>query len=222
MSVLKTGVYKIICLGTDEFYVGSASTTFHTRWLTHKALLRSNRHYNRRLQEAWNEWGEENFKFVRLELCIPTLCTKREQYWVNKLDAKYPQLICNQYKKIVRTSLGTKRSDECRRQMSIDRQGQSPVEATKAAAKANRGKTRSEEVRKKISESHKGKVMSEEHCESIKKAHWSTRPDAHLIAERSAAKNRGRTQSPEHIEKKRQANLRAWAKKKALKESVPN
>lgn len=213
---MNTGVYKITCLATGLIYIGSSSTSLKARWLTHKAQLRSGRHYNSRLQRVWDKYGEVKLRFYVLEFCSPQLCVTREQYWIDKLSSKLGNLVCNHYKKVVKTALGSKRSEECKMQMSINRKGLTPTEATKAAAKVNKGKHRPQEVRKKISVAKQGVKLSNEHCESIKASHWSKRPDAHLIAEKSASKQRGRKQSPESIEKRRQANLRAWAKKKAL------
>ena len=42
---------------------------FGDRWDCHKAQLRGNYHDNPHLQNSWNKYGEENFKFEILEIC---------------------------------------------------------------------------------------------------------------------------------------------------------
>lgn len=61
---------------------------------------------------------------------------------------------------------------------------------------------RSEEAKANISAGLRGKPKSAEHCANIKATHWSKRPDAAEIAARTAEKNRGRKQTPEHLAKK--------------------
>ena len=42
----------------------------HKRKQTHFSKLRNNKHPNILLQQAWNEWGEENFSFEYEEIEI--------------------------------------------------------------------------------------------------------------------------------------------------------
>ena len=60
------GIYKIINLQNNKFYVGSA-VDFTARKRRHWWALRSQRHANKHLQAAWNKYGEEAFKFVIVE-----------------------------------------------------------------------------------------------------------------------------------------------------------
>jgi len=57
----KSILYKIINLKNRHWYVGSSVST--SRKNTHFCELRNNRHTNSWLQNAWNLYGPENFKF---------------------------------------------------------------------------------------------------------------------------------------------------------------
>lgn len=59
--VLK-GVYKITNLFNNKIYFGSSRDMEH-RLKTHKKNLEGNKHPNYHLQDSWNKYGEENFKF---------------------------------------------------------------------------------------------------------------------------------------------------------------
>jgi group I intron endonuclease len=60
------GIYKIINVVNNKFYVGSA-VDFTKRKRRHWWALRSQRHANKHLQAAWNKYGEDAFKFVIVE-----------------------------------------------------------------------------------------------------------------------------------------------------------
>lgn len=60
------GIYKIINIKNNKFYVGSA-VDFTSRKRRHWWALRSQRHPNKHLQSAWNKYGEDAFKFVIVE-----------------------------------------------------------------------------------------------------------------------------------------------------------
>lgn len=50
-------------------YVGATENTYK-RFRKHKNELRRNNHFNNALQFAWNIFGEVNFKFTIIEVCI--------------------------------------------------------------------------------------------------------------------------------------------------------
>lgn len=58
-----SGVYKIVCVPTGKYYVGS-SVCVKRRWRVHRRLLRMGEHHSRYLQRAWNKYGEGAFEFV--------------------------------------------------------------------------------------------------------------------------------------------------------------
>jgi group I intron endonuclease len=60
------GIYKIINIVNNKFYVGSA-VKLSRRRTRHFSELRTNRHNNAKLQAAWNKYGEAAFVFVVVE-----------------------------------------------------------------------------------------------------------------------------------------------------------
>ena len=57
------GIYKIINVINNKFYVGSA-VNFSRRKARHFSELRNNKHNNKHLQAAWNKYGETAFIFA--------------------------------------------------------------------------------------------------------------------------------------------------------------
>lgn len=60
------GIYKIINVVNNKFYVGSA-VDLKRRKARHFSELRNGRHNNRHLQAAWVKYGEQSFVFVVVE-----------------------------------------------------------------------------------------------------------------------------------------------------------
>lgn len=60
------GIYKIINIVNNKFYVGSA-VDLKRRKARHFSELRNGRHNNRHLQAAWGTYGEQAFVFVVVE-----------------------------------------------------------------------------------------------------------------------------------------------------------
>ena len=79
------GVYKIKNIINNKIYVGS-SKDIKNRWYQHKNLLDNGIHGNRHLQNAWDKYGDENFKFEIIEECEPAIQFEREQFYLNTLD----------------------------------------------------------------------------------------------------------------------------------------
>lgn len=65
---MKGGIYKIINVFNNKFYVGSA-VNFKRRKRVHWWRLRRGDHSNKHLQAAWNKYGEKAFTFVIVEEC---------------------------------------------------------------------------------------------------------------------------------------------------------
>lgn len=59
-------IYKIINVVNNKFYVGSA-VNFEKRKARHIWRLRRGDHINKRLQSAWNKYGESSFIFAVVE-----------------------------------------------------------------------------------------------------------------------------------------------------------
>jgi group I intron endonuclease len=64
------GIYKIINIINNKFYVGSA-VDLKRRKTRHFSELRTGKHNNRHLQAAWTKYGERAFVFVVVEELTP-------------------------------------------------------------------------------------------------------------------------------------------------------
>lgn len=60
------GIYKIINITNNKFYVGSA-VDLKRRKTRHFSELRNGKHNNAKLQNSWNKYGEKSFIFVVVE-----------------------------------------------------------------------------------------------------------------------------------------------------------
>lgn len=82
-DLLKCGVYRIINNKNNNFYIGSTVMSIQKRCHHHISLLRKNKHKNKHFQNAWNKYGEENFKFEIVEITSKDNTLEREQYWMD-------------------------------------------------------------------------------------------------------------------------------------------
>ncbi len=134
------GIYLIICLVTNKYYIGSA-VDFDDRWRLHLLFFRRGNHHNRHMQRAWDKHGEAQFGFFILE--ITDDLEVREQYWIDKLDAVNRHRgynIC----KAGRNRHGVKASEETRKLLSD----------------SHKGHTHSAETKAKMSAAHKGNSVN--------------------------------------------------------------
>jgi len=76
----KCGIYCIL-IG-NHTYIGSTKRTIWVRIKEHERLLRKNKHYNKKLQKAYNAVGD--IVFFAVEYCNPRDVCKREQYYISK------------------------------------------------------------------------------------------------------------------------------------------
>lgn len=85
---MKSGIYKIRCIGNCKFYIGS-SYDIAQRKYKHLRALRGNYHANKHLQNAFNKYGESDFKWEILELCELDRLIEREQYYFDTLKPEF-------------------------------------------------------------------------------------------------------------------------------------
>jgi len=86
-----SGIYKIVNKVNGKYYVGSSCNILGERWRKHRQLLRKNKHYNKHLQNAWNKYGETNFKFVIVQ--------EDESVNLLKVEQKYLDLASSEQNK---------------------------------------------------------------------------------------------------------------------------
>lgn len=157
---MKTGIYKILNIITNDFYIGSACN-YYNRKSKHLGMLRRNLHNNKHLQNAYNKYKEESFKFILIEECLKENLYIREQWYIDNLKPNYN--IC----------------------LFVEgRLGLFHEQSTK------------DKIKESVTRFHKEKGLSKESKEKI------------------ANTLKGRKHSKETIEKRRQANIKAWELKK--------
>lgn len=157
------GIYCIECVETNTKYIGQTFESFYRRWIFHKWNLKNNHHSNRYLQNAWNKYGEQNFKFYPIEsfeLSQKDIITKET---LDELEEKY----IKEYDTFRNGFNLTTGGEKCKMAPLSE-------ETKRKIGEKNRinmlGKKHSEETRKLMSESHKGYVKTEEHRKHLSEA----------------------------------------------------
>lgn len=100
------GIYGIYCINNDTIYIGSANN-FHARKIRHINYLKHNKHHSKKLQNAWNKYGIDNFLFVIVEEVVEDLLIAEEK-WINIFNSYKNGFnctdICYNYKRFNLTS----------------------------------------------------------------------------------------------------------------------
>jgi len=81
-----SGIYAIVCIPTNQRYVGYA-VNWEKRTKSHFSKLERGVHKNKKLQDAWFLHGENNFKFELLELCPIKDLVHREYWWIKHFNS---------------------------------------------------------------------------------------------------------------------------------------
>lgn len=165
-----TGIYKITNTINNHVYIGQAEN-IDKRIQKHINALVSGYHVNKHLQNAWNKYGANKFTFSIIEECELENLTEREQYWIDYyggIDS------INTYNVREASNSGTFNL-ETKNLISEKLNGHAVSEQTRNKLRmAMIGKSRTDEVKKKISNtlkgregSLKGKHLTEEHKQKI-------------------------------------------------------
>lgn len=161
---MPSGIYIITNKTNGNFYVGSA-VDLKKRWRRHKYDLKTNKHDNNYLQNAWNMYGEDCFEFSVLEYVEDKASLiSIEQRYIDELHPAY-----NLAPK-AGSLLGLFRTEEHRKKLSLAGMGHKGWNKGKSHSEEHRmkiskaltGKKQSEETKKKLSIAFKGKPLSEE------------------------------------------------------------
>lgn len=153
------GIYGIKNKINNHIYIGKTEMNFGDRRDSHYSLLRSNKHWNPYLQNAWNKYGENNFDFVVIHIL-------KENEDINELERNFIQY----YRELNLSyniadggegggNLGKHLSEETKRKIGEKNR----INMT--------GFVMPEETKKKISKEHKEawqKLSDEEKMEKIK------------------------------------------------------
>lgn len=168
MKQIPGGVYLITNTRDDRRYAGSTANLTR-RIRDHKSDLRNGRHKNKRLQQAWDEYGEDAFNFSIMERkSVPDgrkeaaqVLANCEQWWFDELQID----ITHDFNMapVAGSNLGFKHSEESRTLMSQSKKGRTFTDEQRARMSighmgnpSNTGKKASPETRAKQSVAHKG------------------------------------------------------------------
>lgn len=161
---MNAGIYKIENMRNGKFYIGSA-VDIKKRFGSHRNALRLNEHHNNYLQNAWNKYGEESFKFEVLLFCEEKNLLFYEQRVIDTcqtIDDVFGYNVCP----VAGNTLGVQHSIETKQKISEAMTGKILTKETKRkislAGKGrvswNEGKKLTFETKKKMSEARKGRV----------------------------------------------------------------
>lgn len=148
---MNSGIYKILCLETDKFYIGSAKN-LRKRIYEHQRQLKNNKHPNRYLQFSWNKYSGWKFVFLVVE-CIEDVkqLTQREQFYIDTLKPEY------NLTPTANSMLGFKHSDETKK--IISEKAKNISEETRAKMKAH---IFSDEHKRKMSVARRKRIIKPE------------------------------------------------------------
>lgn len=215
------GVYRIRNTLSGRAYVGSSSD-IEQRWRRHRKDLRAGGHHHAPyLQRAWAKHGSAAFAFEVVEECAAAVLIKREQAWIDSLQAYGPRGYnslpfaasgrgwrhSDDAKHRISEAAKRKRappSDAARAKMSAAQKRRAPPsDETRAKLRAtSSGRKHTEEAKRRMSEALTGKVFSEERVAKMRARVLSEAERLRLVG-----LNVGRKQSAESI-LKRSAQLR--------------
>lgn len=166
-------IYKITCVATDDFYIGSAVKPKRRRW-EHWDALKKKTHHCSALQAAWNIYGEDAFEFELIEEVEDEslLLSIEDMYLVQYAGTPqcYNTALSTQIPSSTQKEVRIKISESLKDHYAANqhpRQGKKHTPETLAKIAANRippkggkhyryGKTVSEEIRKKIGDTQRG------------------------------------------------------------------
>lgn len=158
------GIYQILNIKNSRRYIGS-TMDFRARFNTHKSHLKSNRHGNSYLQNAWNKYGEDAFEFTKILICEPKDLIMYEQIFMDyyrSLDLVYNvRMNAENNIGIAPANKGVPLSEERKEHLRKINLGKKHTEESKVKMSiASTGRYHTEEAKKKISETKRKNPMS--------------------------------------------------------------
>ena len=160
-----SGIYKITCLANGKVYIGQSSN-LSKRITDHKWMFVKGNHKSIPLQEAYNQYGPNNFTYEIVEYCPKEQLEERERFYLTQYGWPNPDKMFNvenggnkgkklgeeTKEKIRQAHIGFKVSEETKRKIS----------------KTTTGKKLSEETRNKIRQARLGTHVSPETLEKMR------------------------------------------------------
>lgn len=162
----ESGIYRITCSANGKIYLGSASNMYG-RAKEHLSDLRRGKHHAKRLQRAWDKYGEAFFSIEVVEKCARTELRVLEQGYLDLTKAADPAHGFNASPS-AGSVFGLRHSAESREKISKAITGRVLSETHKARiGDLHRGRKRSDETRDRIRQANLGKTLSPEHRRKI-------------------------------------------------------
>lgn len=159
-----SGIYQIKNIFNGKIYIGSAKN-IRTRIINHRSKLSLGNHPNKKLQNAWNKYGESSFLFETVEIVIDLRdLIKKEQFYLDKLvyassnDGRF-NLLGHNICRIAGGKLGTKISEATRLKMSYS---QKKVQNDPLVKEKSRNTNLTEGTKKLRSLSAKNRTITDE------------------------------------------------------------
>jgi group I intron endonuclease len=165
-----SGIYKITCIPTGRFYIGS-SHDIAVRWYNHQRDLKNNNHYNRLLSRTCRKYGFDSFTWEVIEECSSEMLLQREQYYLDTLQP-FNKRGFNLARNVKATMKGLKHTAVNRAKMSRiqkARKYKHTEEHKQYLSQLFKGRIISPETIAKRSLAMTGKPKSEEHKIKIRK-----------------------------------------------------
>lgn len=171
------GIYCIINKINGKRYIGSTHD-LEKRKKTHFKYLVMGKHSVVNLQDDYNKWGREAFKFEILEILDDENdLIFQENYWIasfNSITTGYNLIYAKSSSSVdVRLQISTstkgrQHCEESKKKISDAKIGiPRSIETKEAISKAKKGISLSEKHKKKISNSNKGRVFDQKDCQKI-------------------------------------------------------
>ncbi len=89
---MTSGVYRIKNIKTQRVYIGSTIDIFK-RWPSHRSQLANNTHDNSKLQNSYNKWGKDVFRYKLIKKLPNTISVEILLLWEQKFIDKYQSAI---------------------------------------------------------------------------------------------------------------------------------
>ncbi|MFA6282422.1 MAG: NUMOD3 domain-containing DNA-binding protein [Candidatus Omnitrophota bacterium] len=147
-----SGVYKIESkIKPNRIYIGSA-VNIQERWRKHINYLKRNKHHSIKLQRHYNKYGKNDLVFSILIGCDKEDLIITEQFYIDVYLPYFNTSLTAGNRKGVRCS------EETKQKIRKKLKGHIPW---------IKGRYMSDDSKRKMSEAHKGKTLTEEHKKKI-------------------------------------------------------
>jgi group I intron endonuclease len=113
-NIPQSGVYKIVNIIDGKVYIGGTRHLYRRKQY-HWSMLRGNVHQNKKLQTAWNIYGQSAFRFEVIQtLGYESEIKEVEQKYLDEYKSYNPQYGYNSAP-FSDSNIGVHRSEECKR-----------------------------------------------------------------------------------------------------------